>query len=75
MPRGFECGNGWYDLIDRLCARIAAEVAAGRMPPVVASQVKEKLGWLRFRVRGTGNEATQELIFQAEEESMKTCEC
>lgn len=44
--RGIECGDGWYDLIDRLCfcfciqARVAHE--KGMVEPVIAVQVKRK---------------------------------
>lgn len=48
MSRGFECGGGWFNLIDRLCYRIQFEVDLDyRRQPTVA-QVKEKLGGLRI---------------------------
>ena len=73
MCWGFTCGDGWFDIIDRLCSEIAAQVLAGGMPPVVASQVKEKMGSLRFRFRG-GNEETHRLIELARQKSAATCE-
>jgi len=48
MSRGFECGDGWFTLIDRLCFRVQAAVTSGERPPPVALQMKEKLGGLRF---------------------------
>lgn len=73
MPRGFECGDGWFDLIDTLCHLIDRKVKEGGMPPVVASQVKEKFGTLRFNFKG-GNEETWELRRLAEDQSARTCE-
>jgi DNA segregation ATPase FtsK/SpoIIIE-like protein len=48
MYRGFECGNGWFNLIDRLCFRIHADVDRDGRPQPAAAQVKEKLGGLRI---------------------------
>jgi len=41
MCWGFCCGDGWFGIIDSLCAQIAAKVQDGQMPHVVVSQVKE----------------------------------
>lgn len=73
MYWGFCCGDGWFDLIDSLCAVIASQVAAGISPPVVARQVKEKFGRLRFRFRG-GNDETRRPVQYAEDRSEVTCE-
>lgn len=73
MCWGFCCNDGWFDLIDSLCAAITAQVAGGISPPVVARQVKEKLGRLRFRFRG-GNEETWRLVGDAEDMSEGICE-
>lgn len=51
MCWGVSCDDGWFALIDVLCAEIMRHCArTGRS--VVAVQVKEKLGSLRFHVRG-----------------------
>lgn len=56
MAWGIECGDGWHDLIEALCTEIDAEVQhTNRLYPhlkfaVVAAQVKEKYGGLRFYV-------------------------
>ena len=73
MCWGFCCGDGWFDIINGLCAVIDTEVSAGKMPPVVARQVKAKFGSLRFRIRG-GNEETHRLIELAWQKSERTCE-
>jgi hypothetical protein len=56
MAFGIECGNGWYRLISRLCKHIDGLVEwVNRIEPtakfeVIAFQVKEKYGTLRFYV-------------------------
>ena len=56
MCWGFQCGDGWYMLIDGLCATIQAQVDStkhwGREHPQV-STVKEKYGTLRFYIDNT----------------------
>jgi hypothetical protein len=51
---GFECGDGWFSIIDELSAWLENEAlalkAAGKRVPIVV-QVKEKFGALRFYVR------------------------
>lgn len=73
MTRGFCCGDGWFDIIDSLCAEITLQVEAGKMPPVVATQVKEKFWTLRIRIRG-GNDETRRLVRHASRRSESTCE-
>jgi len=70
---GFCCGDGWFDIIDSLCSEIATQVKAGKMPPVVVTQVKEKIGTLRFYFRG-GNDETRRLKELARQKSERTCE-
>lgn len=73
MCWGFCCGDGWFNLINDLCSQITAQVDAGKMPPVIVTEVKEKFGSLRFRIRG-GNTETYRLIEQASRLSEETCE-
>jgi hypothetical protein len=47
MPWGICCGNGWYDLIYDLCRNITT-LTRDKNIYVVADQVKEKFGGLRF---------------------------
>lgn len=65
MGRGFECGDGWFPIIDQLCSLIDWNVAHGEMPTVSVVQVKEKFGSLRFRYRG-GNSKTEGMRQMAE---------
>ena len=48
MCWGFSCGDGWYLLIDRLCSSLQWDTDTNKYPQVVATQVKEKYGTLRF---------------------------
>jgi len=43
MGRGFECGDGWYTLIN-----VISELLTKHSPDIYAVQVKEKFGGLRF---------------------------
>ena len=78
MYWGFCCGDGWFGIIDSLCAEIAAKVQDGSMPQVVVCQVKEKFGYLRFHIRGGyhggGNAETHRLIELAQQQALRTCE-
>ena len=73
MCWGFCCGDGWFEIIDELCAEISTQVNAGKMPIVVARQVKEKIGSLRFYIRG-GNDESRRLIELAREKSVLVCD-
>jgi hypothetical protein len=70
MCDGFTCGDGWYDIIDGLCAKIME-----LDPDTEAFQVKEKFGGLRFYVTThQAGEKVREAIGLAERKSEKTCE-
>lgn len=65
-------GDGWYDILDRLCARLQADSDKTGYQ-VVATQVKEKFGTLRFYVV-TASDEQFDAIDEAEAESCVTCE-
>ena len=48
MAWGFSCGDGWFEIVDAICARLQHMIDHEGAPQVVASQVKEKFGSLRF---------------------------
>lgn len=78
MCWGFECGDGWYHIIDGLCKlienqRYHNELNKKEMSPVVALQVKEKYGTLRFYYSG-GDEYIDGAVSMAERMSAVTCE-
>lgn len=73
MCWGFACGDGWYDLIDTLCNYISHYTIAIVEEQVVATQVKEKFGTLRFYYTG-GNRYVDGLVDMAEGMSAKICD-
>jgi hypothetical protein len=75
MSWGFACGNGWYDIIYRLCERIEPLVASLDDGGAACEelQVKEKFGGLRFYVDGSSDEI-EAVIHSACELSRQTCE-
>ena len=78
MCGGFECGDGWFNIIDTLCSNIQQYIdfKAERKEPVsqvVVFQVKEKFGGLRFYING-GDDTIDQLISFAEDMSYRTCD-
>ena len=73
MCWGFMCGDGWFDLIDCLCAKLQALSDQEGSIQIVATQVKEKFGCLSFYVRSSTDEQHQEIL-RAMKMSMRTCE-
>jgi hypothetical protein len=94
MCWGFECADGWFDLIDTLCSDIQnhvdwaiklqrsaldrGEIKEEDLIPeedmqVVAAQVKEKYGGLRFYVNGA-DDTVSGMITMAESMSYRLCE-
>lgn len=66
-------GDGWFSLIDTLCAHLQVLTERHGEPQIVATEVKEKFGKLRFYV----HEATPsqyQLIAAAERMSASICE-
>jgi len=68
MCWGFECDDGWYNLLDECCDKLSR-----LQPPHVAVQVKEKYGTLRFYLQGYSDEADI-ILREAEDKSAVTCE-
>jgi hypothetical protein len=74
MAWGIAVGDGWYNIIDELCQTLEKH-------GVVAAQVKEKFGGLRFYTNSIRNGKTeaeynevQTAIRLAEEKAYRTCE-
>lgn len=70
MGWGMTCGDGWYKLLDELSSKLEPL-------GVVAAQVKEKFGGLRFYLEGCNNEVFDEAhehISKAEDASYNICE-
>lgn len=76
---GFMCGDGWFDLLMRLSARMEAELQASmasgkrKQDLPLASEIKEKFGLLRFYVHRQPAH-WGDWIDKAIRESGKTCE-
>lgn len=68
MGRGFECGDGWYTLID-----VVSELLTKHDQGIYAVQVKEKFGGLRFYHSG-GDNYTLGVEMTAETLSKYICE-
>ena len=73
MCWGFECGDGWFHLIYKLCEDIQKHCDKNPDTQVEATQVKEKFGGLRFYTN-FGDQVIYDLIDKAEEKSYKICE-
>ncbi|MCP2041228.1 hypothetical protein L1281_001822 [Neisseria sp. HSC-16F19] len=71
---GFECGDGWFDLIDVLCERLQSLTDQDGAPQVVAAQVKEKWGGLCFYLHGGANDEQWGMITMAEAMSVRICD-
>jgi hypothetical protein len=56
IKTGMSCGDGWYWLLNNLCSQLQWDVDHNDAPQVVASQIKEKFGTLRFYTNGTTDE-------------------
>ena len=72
MCDGICCGDGWYDLIDKMCEYITSMIEANphtHYTRPVALQVKEKFGGLRFYLTWVENEAAKK--HKAPEEKVK----
>lgn len=82
MGRGFECGNGWFPIINTLCHQIQEHIdwhnkyekdKSKHIPQFVALQVKEKFGGLRIYSSG-GDDYCRGLVSMAATWSYSTCE-
>lgn len=85
MCWGFDVGNGWYQILDSLCGNIQSYIDwknrsadanhkdVKPVPQVVATQVKEKFGGLRFYYEG-GDEQIYGMVRMAESWASVTCE-
>src|ERR1700730_2054024 len=76
MPRGLLHGDGWFDILWRLCGDLESlvgqfEQESGCQFEIL--QVKEKFGGLRIYVRGA-NDVMRQRLQAAKMESTRTCE-
>jgi hypothetical protein len=80
----FECGDGWFLIIDSLCSQLqsyfVSTLGGEDKSPPKAVQIKEKFGSLRFYTDAIQGErvyieAVYASISMAERLSRRTCEC
>ena len=77
MYFGFDCGEGWFPLIEELCCKIEKVLDKSGIKDIEefeVVQVKEKWGGLRFYYGGFSNKEIDDLVDEYEEKSVKTCE-
>jgi hypothetical protein len=79
MAWGISCDDGWYDLIYNLCSELQCwSDAYGKQ--IVATQIKEKFGGLRFYISIDGDVSddgwsqVNTIISKYEDISLDTCE-
>jgi hypothetical protein len=78
MCWGFECGDGWFNILNQLCQNIQHYIDwknkdSEVVTQVTVDQVKEKFGTLRFYYTG-GDDYIRGLVSMAESMSGVTCE-
>lgn len=78
MPHGFQCGDGWFDLVRRLCERLEPLVTelSTALPDgdrFEVLEIKQKMGSLRFYV-SHHDAAIDTEIDGARLDSRRTCE-
>ena len=78
MCWGFECGDGWFNILNQLCQNIQHYIDWQNrneevVKQVTVDQVKEKFGTLRFYYTG-GDDYVRGLVSMAESMSGVTCE-
>lgn len=84
MAWGFECDDGWYELLDKCMEKMQyfcdlCFYRSGKQVQVVANQIKEKFGTLRFYVsvydaNEIENDIIDDIVNEAERKSSRTCE-
>lgn len=62
MAWGFSCGDGWFEIVEAICAQLQHMTDHEGAPQVVASQVKEKFGSLQFYVQKATKEQINEIL-------------
>ena len=70
---GFECGDGWYWLLNNLMNTIQSYCKNNKKPIINVTQIKEKFGGLRFYYDG-GDNKIDGMVWLAEELSYHICE-
>jgi hypothetical protein len=70
---GFECGDGWYNILDALMGSIKQYQEYKKIETIKINQIKEKFGTLSFYYSG-GDDYIHGLVSMASSMSAITCE-
>ena len=70
---GFECGYGWYPILEELFEKMHRYVTENDLNVKVV-QVKEKFGGLRVYCHGHDDKTIRDMIREAENKAEVTCE-
>jgi|CXWL01.1.fsa_nt_gi hypothetical protein len=72
---GFECGNGWFELLFELSSRIESELRKVPDAKIIVQQVKEKFGTLRYyySLVNLGYDVIEPIVTEYENKSENTC--
>jgi len=70
---GFEVGDGWYGLLERMCHDLSKAVRTGQVDSPRIHQIKSKFGRLVVRT-STSHTIVEQIIATAIESSKRTCE-
>ena len=76
MRSGFQCGDGWFETLWRLCVDLeplVTELERETVEPFEVVKVKQKFGGFRFYVN-RHTDSIDQRIAQAREECSRTCE-
>ena len=68
---GFECGDGWYDILDHLCGALLTYTYGDE--EIYVDQIKEKFGRLRFYL-SKEDDVMHGMVSMAEHMSGQICE-
>lgn len=71
--RTFECGAGWYSLIDDMATELQAHIDSSGCEQVKVNQFKEKFGEVRCYYYG-GDDVCHDIIRKAEVHSLSVCD-
>jgi len=70
----FECGIGWYNLLDRMCNKLQSYIDKEGEEQINITSIKNMYGLLLVHASTYGMERAEEIIEEAEAEATVTCE-
>jgi formylmethanofuran dehydrogenase subunit E len=76
MSFGFECGDGWFDIIDQMSAELEQLNRDLAGEKIVADQIKEKWAVLRVYISAPSSvfDVAARIVRRAEQRSAAICE-